>query len=110
MYFAEVTPVVSDYPLYLVLDRHGSHLRIARPFPKMLGLQVFVYSNDHTPVHIHVRDLDGDISTRYLWPSLDPYPDDKRLSRRKEDNLKSDVAQISQDLAERISAVYGAMI
>jgi hypothetical protein len=54
MYFANVTPAASEYPFYLVLDRPGSHLRVARPFPKMLGLQVFVYSNDHTPVHIHV--------------------------------------------------------
>ncbi len=110
MYFADVTPLVSDYPLYLVLDRPGSHLRVARPFPKMLGLQISVYSNDHTPVHIHVRDLDADMSTRYLWPSLDPYPDDKRLSRRKEDNLKAYVAEISQKLTERIEAVYSAMI
>jgi hypothetical protein len=108
MYFANVTPVASEYPLYLVLDHGESHLRVARPFPKELGLQVFVYSNDHTPPHIHVRDLDGDLNTRYLWPSLTSYPDDPRLPRRKENSLKAYVARYSQGLIARIAAVYGA--
>jgi hypothetical protein len=109
MYFADVTPVASEYPIYLVLDRPDPHLRVAKPFPKKFGLQVFVYSNDHTPVHIHVRDLDQDMNTRYLWPSLDPYPNDERLSRRKEDYLKTYIAKNSQKLAERIDAVYGTI-
>jgi hypothetical protein len=104
MYFANVTPLTSPYPLYLVLDHRK--LRAARPFPKDKGLQVFVYSNDHKPEHIHVQDLNGRLRTRYLWPSLDPYPNDPRLPRRKENDLKAYVAAYSRGLSERIAAVY----
>jgi hypothetical protein len=110
MYFANVTPAASEYPLYLVLDNGSSHLRVARPFPKEYDLQVYVHSNDHKPAHIHVRDLSRDTETHYLWPSLDPYHDDARLPRRKEDSLKAYVSKYSNAIGERITAVYGASL
>jgi hypothetical protein len=111
IYFADVTPMATYCPTYLVLDATRRLLRVGKPFPKSLGLQVIVHTQDHPPPHIHVQDLNrrGE-DVRYLWPSLEPYSPDKRLSSQSEKNLKDYVSQYYLAISARVQATYAVAV
>jgi hypothetical protein len=108
IYFADITPVATYCPLYLVVDSPDRLIRIGKPFPKAMGLQVFVRSPDHPPPHIHVRNLDNGEETRYPWPSLKPYEGDIRFSTRLEKNLRAYTKEHRAEITKRISSVLAA--
>jgi len=66
-------------PVRIVLDADLPWLRVAKPFPVHLGLQVHVRTNDPKPAHTHIDCPPGTPCTRYLWPELTPFPGDARL-------------------------------
>jgi hypothetical protein len=108
MYFAGVTPTASPCPAYLVVDKASQFIRIGKPFPKSMGLEVIVYSNDHRPAHIHVRDLNRpDRDFKYSWPSLEPCSPDKRLPSALEKNLRDYVGKHRSSISARIQNTYG---
>lgn len=67
-------------PVTRIVDPDATDASVVRPFPRQFGLQVFVYSNDHEPAHFHIRVLSNSAETRYLWPSLEPYDGNARLT------------------------------
>lgn len=95
----------SHPPSYLVLDVPVPWLRVARPFPKDHGLQVFVHTNDHKPPHIHVDVLQRRIESRYEWPALRPLSGDQRLSRAEEKRLCAYVATYEDVIDSKVKSV-----
>jgi hypothetical protein len=63
----------------VVVNDLGSTATVTRELPAEDGIGVRVHSNDHPPPHIHVLIKQSKIETRYLWPSLSPYPGDEPL-------------------------------
>lgn len=108
MYFAGINFATTQCPTYLVVDTQS--VRIGRPFPKTMGLEVFVYANDHLPPHIHVQDLNKarGHTVRYLWPSLNSYSPEERLPSQLEKHLKAYAQQYGPQISARIHATYGA--
>lgn len=105
LYFSDITPDAADCPTYLVPD--VAMIRVAKPFRKGDGIQVFVHSNDHRPAHVHVEDLGGRNNFRYLWPSLAPYSQDERLPARLESVLREIyVPRHRSAIEKRIKATY----
>lgn len=92
-------------PTFIVLDAAVPWLRVARPFPKQFGIQVYVFPNDHKPPHIHIDCPPGNEFTRYLWPDLKPYPGDARLRRSDEKALQRYVAVYGNAIAKKVGAV-----
>jgi hypothetical protein len=70
-------------PVTRIVDPAAKDASVVRPFPRAFGLQVFVYSNDHRPAHFHIKLLSNNDETRYLWPELEPYEGDVRLTGSK---------------------------
>lgn len=112
MYFADITPVATHCPTFVVVDIPNKFVQVAKPFPKSLGLEVSVHTNDPPPPHIHVRDLNQrrGMDVRYLWPSLKPYAPGERLSSSFEKNLNSYVSQYYLAIAARVQATYGGAL
>jgi hypothetical protein len=112
MYFADITPVATHCPIYVVVDTPNQLVQVGKPFPKGMGLQVIVHTNDHPPPHIHVRDLSQRRRTdvRYVWPSLQPYAQEERLSSSLEKNLNSYVLKYYPAIAARVQATYGSVL
>lgn len=129
LYFGHPHHEAEACPVYMVLDQTGPLIRVGKPFPKFVGLQVFVHSNDHRPPHFHVRDLDSGNETRYLWPPypndagatgallanwdgqtppLRLYPNDPPLPGRKQEHLQEYLAKYRRQMAARVNAVYGS--
>lgn len=79
-------------PVYVVLDLSVPWVRVAKQFPKEFGLQVFVYSNDHKPPHIHIESPPGTARARYQWPDLVPLRGDRPLRAAEEKRLRRYVA------------------
>jgi hypothetical protein len=67
-------------PVTRIIDPAAKDASVVRPFPRAFGLQVFVYSNDHSPAHFHIKLLSDHHETRYLWPELEPYKGDMKLT------------------------------
>ena len=101
--FFQITP--RRCPVRIVLDANLPWLTVAKPFPKQFGLQVHVRTNDHKPPHIHIDCPPGTEYTRYLWPSLTPYPNDARLKTSDEKGLRKYVAAHGTAIARKIAAV-----
>jgi hypothetical protein len=95
-----------EIPVVRVHDLSSSNVGILRPFPKELGLQILVHSNDHPPPHVHVRVVQDGFETRYTWPQLEPLPNDPELSRGDTKALRQYVSRHGIDISERVNAVY----
>lgn len=105
LYFSDITTDTADCPTYLIPD--VAMIRVAKPFPKGGGLQVFVHTRDHRPPHIHVEDLQERKNFRYLWPGLEPYSRDHRLPARLEGELRETyVPRHRSAIEKRIKATY----
>ncbi len=92
-------------PSYIVMDVDVPWLRIAKPFPKQFGLQIYVYPNDHKPPHIHIDCPPGTQYTRYLWPELTPYPNDPRLRSSQEKALRRYIAAHGLAIEQKVASV-----
>lgn len=92
-------------PTYLVVDQSVPWLRIARPFPKLHGLQVHVHTNDHKPPHIHIQVLKQGRETRYEWPCLRPLRGDPPLSRADEKGLRAYVDAMRSQIDSKVRGV-----
>lgn len=92
-------------PTYIVLDRSTPWIRVAKPFPKDFGLQVYVYSNDHKPPHIHVDCPPGTPRTRYQWPELIPLRGDEPLKSKEEKRLRRYVDVHGTGIRSKITAI-----
>jgi hypothetical protein len=101
--FLRVLPRLS--PVRIVLDADAPWLKVGKPFPKQFGLQVFVFSRDHKPPHIHIECPPGNPLTRYLWPDLVPYPKDPRLGSSEEKALHEYVGIHGLAIARKVAAV-----
>jgi hypothetical protein len=96
----------SQIPIIRIPDARLPGLRSARPFPKAHGLQVSVFSNDHPPPHIHVDFLNGDVSVRVGWPSLQPLKYDRGLSRTERRNLTEYLKLHEPKILKRLRIVF----
>lgn len=70
-YFHDIERRSTGCPVRIVFDL--GQMRWVRRFPAEYGLQVFVYTNDHRPKHIHVLETQEDKRRekhRYLWPEV----------------------------------------
>lgn len=92
-------------PIRIVLESSTPWLKLARPFPKDFGLQVYVHSNDHRPYHIHIDCPPGTPCTRYLWPERSPYPGDPSLSTGEEKRLRKYLKVHGRAIARRVATV-----
>ena len=92
-------------PTYLIVDAPVPWLRVVRPFPKFLGLQVLVHTNDHKPPHIHIHVLQHKRETRYKWPDLHPLPGDLALSRSDEKSLRVYVQRYEKEIDAKVKGV-----
>lgn len=92
-------------PVYIILDLAVPWLRVVKPFPKDFGLQVYVYSNDHKPPHIHIECPPGTRRTRYRWPELTPLPRDSRLRASEEKRLRQYVDLYGPPIGRKITAI-----
>jgi hypothetical protein len=92
--------------VYIVLDLSVPWVRVAKPFPKAFGLQVFVYSNDHKPHHIHIECPPGIPRTRYRWPDLTPLArGDHPLRANEEKRLRQYVKVHGSAIKSKIEAI-----
>jgi hypothetical protein len=82
-------------------------VRSARQFPKAYGLQVSVFSNDHPPPHIHIDFLDGKPTVRVDWPTLQPLPRDRPLSRSERSNLGHYLKLHQHNILHKLRIVFG---
>jgi len=103
-HFMELIVQSSECPVYLIRDAQDQRLQVGKPFPKAFGLRVTVYSSDHAPIHVHVIDLQSNSETRYLWPELQVYPKDPKLSSGKERDLATYAQLYRHEIQERIDA------
>ena len=97
------------YSLVPVVRVHNSKipwLKSAKPFPKQLGMQVFVYTRDHLPAHIHVEFLDGK-SVRLEWPGLTPLRGDPALSGREERDVATYVKTYQPEILGKLRKAFG---
>lgn len=92
-------------PVYIVLDLSVPWVRVAKPFPKDFGLQVYVHSNDHKPPHIHIDCPPGTPRTRYQWPQLTPLRGDRPLGANEEERLRQYVAVYGPAIRRKITAI-----
>ncbi len=93
-------------PVYIVLDVSVPWVRVAKPFPKDFGLQVFVYSNDHKPRHIHIECPPGTPRTRYRWPDLTLLTrSDRPLRANEEKRLHQYVRVHGPAIERKITAI-----
>ncbi|MFQ5799991.1 MAG: hypothetical protein ACE5H0_15045, partial [Bacteroidota bacterium] len=92
-------------PVYIILDLAVPWLRVVKPFPKDFGLQVYVYSNDHKPPHIHIECPPGTRRARYRWPELTPLPRDSRLRASEEKRLRQYVDLYGPAIGRKITAI-----
>jgi hypothetical protein len=92
-------------PVYIILDLSVPWVRVARPFPKQFGLQVFVYSNDHNPPHMHIECPPGTKRTRYRWPELKPLPGDNPLASSEEKCLRQYLAAHGHAIERKITSI-----
>jgi hypothetical protein len=98
-----------DVPCYLIRDTPVPWLRVLRPFPKDVGIQVFVYPNDHRPAHFHLFMPPGEEYGRYQWPSLEPVgKKDPALSNKTRKALAIYLNKYGSDIRQELSNVYGA--
>lgn len=89
-------------PTYFVVDISGSRLLLVKPFPKKYGIQVFVYSKDHKPPHIHIRLIKYNIETKYEWPVLQPLRGCMKLPRKYKKSLENYVQVYGVKIEEKI--------
>ena len=100
-----------NIPCYLILDAPLPWLRVIRPFPKDMGLQVFVYSNDHLPVHFHLFMPPGKRFGRYQWQSLEPIGSkDPPLSNRERKPLYAYLEKYRKKIEGELRQVYGSSL
>ncbi len=92
-------------PTYLIVDRPVAWLRVVRPFPKLLGLQVHVHTNDHKPPHIHIQVLKRRHETRYKWPALRPLQGDPPLSKSDGRSLSAYVDAWHDEIDAKVKSV-----
>ncbi|MGA2466974.1 MAG: hypothetical protein ABSH06_21820 [Thermodesulfobacteriota bacterium] len=92
-------------PAYIILDLSVPWVRVAKPFPKQFGLQVFVYSNDHNPPHMHIECPPGTKRTRYRWPGLKPLPGDRPLASSEEKCLRQYLAAHGRAIERKITSI-----
>lgn len=64
-----------------VRDSRLSPLAYIQPFPKVNGLQAFVYTWDHPPPHVHIEFVASGWVAKLRWPDLEPLSRDSQLSR-----------------------------
>ena len=93
-------------PIVRVHDRDTGHAGTLRPFPKELGLQVLVYSNEHPPPHIHIHVVQDEYWTRYSWPELLPLESEPPLSRKDAAALQKYVHRHGSEIGARIDKIY----
>ena len=94
-------------PVTRIDDLAATSVSVLRPFPREHGIQVFVYSREHPPPHIHVKTLSRENWTRYSWPPLRPLENNMALSAQAEKGLRQYVESYGAQIEERIKAVYG---
>jgi hypothetical protein len=92
-------------PVYIVLDLSVPWVRIAKPFPKGFGLQVYVYSNDHKPPHIHIERPPGTPRTRYQWPELTTLRGDRPLRASEKKHLDQYLAVHRHAIDRKITSI-----
>lgn len=92
-------------PLYIVMDRSALWLRVAKPFPKDFGLQVFTHSKEHKPPHIHIECPPGTFRTRYRWPELIPVDNNPPLRSGEEEDLRRYVLKHHAAIDKRVKAI-----
>lgn len=95
-------------PAYLIIDKSAPWLRVYRKFPKHNGIQVYVYTNDHKPPHIHVDFLDGSNrkENRYEWQTLSPLRGAPILSRSAHRKLHNYVETYFDEINAKIEQVH----
>lgn len=92
-------------PVYIVLDRSVPWVRVAKPFPKEYGLQVFVHFNDHKPPHIHIDCPPGTPRTRYQWPELTPLRGDRPLGAAEKRRLCQYLKTHGRDIGRKVTGI-----
>jgi hypothetical protein len=94
-------------PAHLIIDEPAPWLQVFRRFPKENGLQVYVYTDDHAPPHIHVDFLDGSNKkkNRYEWPTLTPLRDAPNLSTSNRRKLENYVNRYFVEIDAKIARV-----
>jgi hypothetical protein len=92
-------------PVYIILDLSVPWVRVAKPFPKQFGLQVFVYSNDHNPPHMHIDSPPGTKRTRYQWSELKPISGDSRLTSSEEKRLRQYLDAHGRAIERKITSI-----
>lgn len=98
-------PAIRQAPVVLVIEPGVPWVRVGKPFPKEYGLQIYVYSNDHKPPHIHIDCPPGSFRTRYTWPDLRPLPGDSALRSSEEKHLRQYMSVHRQAIARRVAAI-----
>lgn len=91
-------------PIYVVHD--VSVVAVLRPFPKAFGMQLFVYTRDHPPPHVHLQIPPGTEFTRLHWPTLEPLDGDPPLSSDQRKALDAYLGEFGMDIDARVRAVY----
>jgi hypothetical protein len=92
----------------VVVNDLGERVTVFRPFPREYGVQILVHSNEHPPPHIHVETEPGGKATRYLWPSMIPFPGDIPLADRHDRGLQKNVAKYRRWIDAKVRKVFGA--
>jgi len=108
MYFADITPLATHCPTFVVIDIPNKFVQVRKPFPKSMALEVSVHTDDHPPPHIHVRDSQSEKGhgRKISWSSLKIYAPGERFSSSLEKNLNFYVSQYYLAIAARVQATY----
>lgn len=98
----------SRVPLTRVHDSSVPWLKNARMFPKHLGIQVFVYTKEHPPAHIHVEFTDGSAPVKVEWPSLNPCRGERSLTSNEKGDLKKYLKKHQSNVLNKLREVFSA--
>lgn len=99
----------SRVPIVRVHDSSVPWLQAAKMFPKANGLQVFVYTKDHKPVHIHVEFPGSGKTTKLSWPDLDPIRGEPHLSGKEKSDLITYMKKYHDDIHAKLCVAYSDM-
>jgi hypothetical protein len=96
----------SATPLYLVQDVQA--IGVLRPFPKYLGIQLFIHTNDHPPPHVHLHIPPGREVTRLKWPEYEPLPGDRELNGKERKRLRQYLARHGREIERKMRSIWAA--
>ncbi len=97
----------SRVPVMRVHDSTMPWLKTAKMFPKANGVQVFVYTRDHKPVHLHAEFPGSGKSTKLVWPTLMPIRNEPTLTRQERSSLSTYMNQYHDEIHAKLCLAYG---